>query len=225
MKIDLRNGSTTTDPRLDRIEAFDEESKLYRILTLGQDKPASVQWDCQVQLDQGKEGACVGFGIGHTLSAAGYRNVDNNMARSLYWLTQVADPWEGGAYPGAKPFYQGTSVLHGLKTAKEIGLIKSYNWAFGLGDVLAGLQRGPGVLGCTWLQSMQSPDADGFITYDGNEVGGHCACVKGCNMRHEFVIIRNSWGSGWGSNGDCYMSFADFTKLLAAKGEVAFIQR
>ncbi|PIE72301.1 MAG: hypothetical protein CSA20_08535 [Deltaproteobacteria bacterium] len=225
MRIDLRDGKVTADPRCDRLEHFDERSKSYRVDLLGAEQQKTVRWEVPVQLDQGMEGACVGFGISHALAVHGVR-VDNLSARQLYWATQLSDAWRGGAYPGACPHYEGTAVLYGLKTTKELGLIGGYTWAFSLADVIDGLQHGPAVLGCRWSQGMASTDAHGFVVYDDQAlVGGHCACITGADIRYRFLTIKNSWGTGWGANGCCHISFPDFEKLLANKGEVAFIQQ
>lgn len=64
--MQLRDGSTVEDPRLDRLVQFDERSRGYGIVPLleAQDKtqPRSYTWGCDIRtLDQGREGACVGF--------------------------------------------------------------------------------------------------------------------------------------------------------------------
>jgi hypothetical protein len=61
-------------------------------------------------LDQGKEGACVGFAWSHELAAYPVRvEVDDEFARSkIYAEAQKIDEWPGEAY-------HGTSVLAGAK--------------------------------------------------------------------------------------------------------------
>lgn len=36
-------------------------------------------------------------------------------------------------------------------------------------------------------------------------IGGHCMCVAGYGQRPGYFTVRNSWGTSWGDNGDCYM--------------------
>ena len=69
-----------------------------------------------VDSHQGQECACVGFAITHALNTmCPSLNLTGTFAvKHVYWEAQRADPWEGGAYPEAKPRYEGTSVLHAV---------------------------------------------------------------------------------------------------------------
>ena len=49
-------------PILDRIARFDERSREWGIRKLQPGEPRSYTWDCDTNLNQGNEGACVGFG-------------------------------------------------------------------------------------------------------------------------------------------------------------------
>ena len=35
----------------------------------------------------------------------------------------------------------------------------------------------------------------------GNEVGGHCVCIVGYDDDGKYWIAKNSWGTGWGTEG------------------------
>ena len=39
-------------------------------------------------------------------------------------------------------------------------------------------------------------------------LGGHAVCVVGYDDNRQVFIVRNSWGTGWGANGDFYMPYA-----------------
>lgn len=227
--ITLRNNTKTSDTRLDRLQQFDERSREYR-LRIGTNRLRSYTWRCNANLDQGSEGACVGFGISHELCSrpAEVKGLDNAYARErIYWEAQKIDDWDGGSYPGASPRYEGTSVLAGVKIAKSLGWFDEYRWAFGIDDLLRGLAyNGPSVLGINWYNGMYSPDAKGFIRPSGTLAGGHCILARAINARDEFITLRNSWGAAWGKGGDCYISFADMDKLLKEDGEsVFFVKR
>ena len=59
-------------PRVfDRLVQFDERSRAFPIRALidADAKPRSYTWQCPVWLDQGTEGACVGFGVSHEAAA------------------------------------------------------------------------------------------------------------------------------------------------------------
>ncbi len=66
----LRNGRIINDRRLDRLPSFDERSRNFPIRKLVAGLiPKTHIWECTQVLDQGPDGACVGFGITHELIA------------------------------------------------------------------------------------------------------------------------------------------------------------
>jgi hypothetical protein len=135
----------------------------------------------------------------------------------------MIDPWPGGSYPGASPFYEGTSVLAGVKIAHAQGWFDEYRWAFSLDELIMGVgHNGPAVLGVAWYEGMYFPDADGFVHIKGNRVGGHCILCNAVNVKHKYFTLTNSWGAGWGMVGTCFISFDDMERLLAERGEAVF---
>lgn len=200
---------------------FDERSRGYSVRALvGEPVPVpSREWPIPVWLDQGQEGACVGFGHTHRASAAGF-DVDTEAARVLYWRAQELDEWDGQNY-------EGTSVLGGCKAAQEAGWIHEYRWAFGEPELALGIfEIGPAVIGVNWYTDMHNPDADGIIRPTGNLSGGHCVCVRGrlTDVQFSFglatvYVIRNSWGRGWGRDGECYILDSDMAALIGQDGE------
>jgi hypothetical protein len=188
--------------------------------------PRSYTWRCNQTLDQGPDGACVGFGVAHEMIArpAEVQGVTDRYAKEqIYWNAQRIDVWEGGSYPGAYPFYEGTSVLAGAKVARSLGWIDSYRWAFGINDLLLGVgYNGPAVIGINWYEGMFYPDAKNFIHPTGQVAGGHCVLVNAVNVRLQRLTIHNSWGGSWGKNGEVYISFTDMDRLLRESGEACF---
>ena len=228
MSIKLKNNQETEDPKLDRLVQFDERSRAYSIAdVLTSKKLRSYTWRCNDWFDQGREGACVGFALGHELAArpAEVKGLDYDyLVKEIYWEAQKIDPWEGGSYPGASPEYAGTSILAGVKRVKQLGWIEEYRWAFNIEDVLYGIgHNGPAVLGIPWHYDMYFPDDDGFIKPTGQIVGGHAILARAINMKKGYVTLRNSWGKSWGKKGDCYISFEDLEKLLNNYGECCFL--
>lgn len=95
---------------LGRRREFDERSRAFPIRTLTEAvEPKQKYWRCDARLDQGREGACVGFAWGHELNAEPRRwwTTDQH-ARVIYRRAQQLDQWPGENY-------EGTSVLAGAK--------------------------------------------------------------------------------------------------------------
>lgn len=188
-------------------------------------------WECDTVLDQGQEGACVGFGWSAELaSKPKVVAVDNEFAKLLYHRAQQLDDWDGEDYSG-------TSVLAGAKALMEHKnsagdpLIGAYRWAFGVEQTLRVLSHhGPVVLGITWYDNMYDPDENNYIHANGEVVGGHCillvgaefvltddsqpATIDNIDKDQSYVILHNSWGNGWGDNGEAKLSVADLYVLL-----------
>lgn len=208
------------DPRLDRLPEYDERSRDFpvtAVLPREAVKPRSYLWRCQITLDQENEGSCVGFAWSHELAArpSEVQHVDSVAARTIYRVAKTLDQWPGDNYSG-------TSVLAGIKAVQQIypHMIEGYKWAFSVEEVIATIGYfGPVVLGIKWYNSMYTPDEQGFVHVGGLVAGGHAILARGVNVKGKFVILRNSWGPGWGMNGDCYLTFDDLNILLQNQGE------
>lgn len=232
----LRDGRCTADPRLDRIRQTDLRSLNYPVsdvLTADEyRRPRSYTWKLGMEaLDQGPNGACVGFGWGHELSARPgvVTGVNDQFALGVYFGAQRRDPWPGGAYPGAEDFYEGTSVLAGAQEVRERGWIDEYRWCFTLDDLVATLgYRGPVVAGLDWTEDMFEPDHDFFLRPTGRYAGGHCVCIQGVHVERtvelgdgpdtldpirSYVTIVNSWSPGWGTRGRAKITLVDLAVL------------
>jgi hypothetical protein len=240
----LKDGSTTRDGRLDRLVQFDERSRAYRAVDGLEMHPLrSYTWRCDSWLNQGAEGSCVGHAWAHELAARpAVVPVSSATAIGIYHRAQSAhDPWPGGAYPGASPFYEGTSVLGGAKAVMELQnakgeqFIEGYRWIFGLEDGVRVVgYRGPVVLGINWYSGMFNVDVDGYIRRSGYVAGGHAIlwhsvkCIfssSGKNfadldLERSYAVLHNSWGRTlWGVEGRAKISLADLGALLMEDGE------
>lgn len=226
----------TMDP-MDRVfdwqPRFDEESRNFPIRSAIPATPPRKRnklWRVGPILDQGREGACVGFGWTAELLAtpvavkldrvkAVVPSDPQRFARETYLAAQRIDEWEGEQY-------EGTSVLAGAKVLHSLGLLKEYRWAFSIEDVVdAVLAKGPVVLGIPWYSGMYETDQTGVLKVDGSIVGGHCITAVG--YRHKAdrldgadgVILQNSWGPDWGINGLGLIRVNELADLLRANGE------
>lgn len=224
----LKDGSISLDRRLDRIVQFDKRSRQFPVRQLLEaKKPRSYTWRLDLRLDQGTDGACVGFGIAHELAAlpAPVPGLDFRFAKErIYWEAQKIDPWPGGAYPGASPRYEGTSVLAGIKVAHKMGYFDSYRWSFGIEDLILGVgYNGPAVVGTVWTRDMFRPGQHGFIHPTGAIVGGHCYLINSVDVKGKCFTIVNSWGPSWGRNGCAFITWHEMDRLLQQAGEAAFM--
>lgn len=219
--IQLRGGYRTSDRRLDRIPQFDPRSRSFgaaAVLPVHRD-PKTTMWVCAGVLDQGEEGACVGFSWTHELIAEPYptEGLTNDNAREIYNLAKTLDDTPGEDY-------EGTAVLAGAKAVKQKGYMDEYRWALSFDEVLLALSyRGPVVFGINWYESMYEP-SNATVAISGNVAGGHAILGRGVNMERQAIVLHNSWGSSWGGGpdldpGDAYLSFDDLKRLLAEDGE------
>jgi hypothetical protein len=154
----------------DWVSSHDEKSREYDIRSVigTVDRHKKFWRASKIRLDQGREGACVGYGWAAELMARPFEvgGRDNptirgmaprEYARLVYKEAQKIDRWPGEGYSG-------TSVLAGAKMVKQHGFIDSYRWAFGIDDVLDTLvAQGPVVVGIPWHQGMYRTRPSGLV--------------------------------------------------------------
>lgn len=209
---------------------FDKRSLDYGIRTIipkGSVAKRRVVWKTGPVLDQGSEGACVGFGwVGEFLaepvvpSTPITESAGNRLAIKFYKEAQTIDEWPGEDYSG-------TSVLAGAKTMQKHGYISGYRWCFSLPDLRdAIVSEGPVVIGVNWYSSMYSAP-NGVVKVEGEKVGGHCILVVGYDpqklingRRTEAYLWRNSWGSDYGINGSAWITAHDLQRLIKERAEI-----
>ncbi len=231
-RLPLKNNSFTEDPRIDRVEEFDDRSLGFRVrerLTPSQiGRPRSYTWRVRTVLDQAMQGACVGFAWAHDLVArpAEVSGISARFAReTIYWRAQQRDRYPGGSYPGASPIMGGTSVLAAAKVVRDLGYIREYRWATRLEELLAVLgYHGPVVLGCRWPRGMHAPDSRSFVAPTGSQMGSHCVLLTGVKVvrasggaldpDRSWFTFQNSWGTDWGDEGRGRILVSDLEPLL-----------
>jgi hypothetical protein len=183
-------------------------------------------WGTGDVLDQGAEGACVGFGWSGELAAAPVRipQIDNRFALGMYQRAKTLDEWPGEDY-------EGTSVLAGAKACQQLKLIGEYRWSFSIEDLRDALIHiGPVVIGIPWMDGMYQTRPSGLVDVSGRVVGGHCILLTGYNpkmrisgegffKRWEVARWRNSWGTSYGKKGDGWIQMEDLERLLQNSGE------
>ncbi len=247
----LRDGSSTDDPRLGRLQQFDPASRNYTIRELIDD-PATRRddrarwWKPGPTLDQQREGQCVSEGCHDRRNGSPLRRrpvIDAFDARfEFYEACQHRDPWPGCSRGHDGPAYGGTSVLAGMQEGKDRGWWGPYRWV-GAGsgrledDVIDTLRAVGGiVLGIPWLDGMYDTNPDGLVDVTGRVVGGHCihafAWVPRLRLPRSFtgtkpaVAWHNSWGDSYGARrygrtGVGFVLLDDLLRLLEDGGEGA----
>lgn len=221
--------TATTDRTFDWVSNHDEESRNFPVSALASSVPrrAKLWRPGRERLDQGREGACVGFAwTGELISSPNRTKLANGdgFALELYREAQRLDVWPGENYSG-------TSVLAGAKASQKAGYIGEYRWAFGIEQVIDALiSVGPVVIGIPWLSGMYETRPSGLVEVSGDVVGGHAITLtgyhprmrirgEGWHIRHEIIKWRNSWGKGYGRCGDGYIRKDDLARLLSQDGE------
>ena len=172
--------------------------------------PEYTIWERGDSTDQGREGACVGFGWGnwHNCKPKGFLNqVENTYCYSYYKRAQELDPWPGTSY-------EGTSVRAGAKVALERSLLDTYVWARSISELDTWLlTRGPVVCASNWYNSMDRITPSAWVPVDVNSGvrGGHCYLLYG--LKEGVYYFQNSWGDDYGDFGSFYMTVEDLKEL------------
>jgi hypothetical protein len=172
-------------------------------------------WVDPTVLDQGDFGTCVGNAWAGWGNAEPIRDdYDEDDARAIYYESTCI----GGA---CDPTYQeGSTTRDGAKAMQKRLKLTAYAFATGLADIDEWLNKhGPVVIGINWTDSMFTPDPDGTVHYTGSVEGGHEIVILQNVVSKDRYLVRNSWGSGWGVNGDFFILKTDMQKLLADSGD------
>lgn len=217
--------------KLDWKPRFDPRSRNYAIADVVGEVPDKAKiWPKGSVLDQGWEGACVGFAWTAEALASPQADyvtdeaVGNSFASDVYKVAQTLDEWEGENY-------EGTSVLAGAKVMRALGFFQEYRWAFSIEDVRkAVIAEGPVVIGVDWYENMYDTEPSGLVKIGGRNVGGHALTVAGYHPRRRFNVNgryeyhrafqwRNSWGREYGIYGNGWIKYDDLAELLSHYGE------
>lgn len=157
-------------------------------------------------LDQRDTPHCVGFAAAHALWCAPLRT--------------FADPH--GIYRGCKlidglPEVDGTFVRAAARILRAAGAIASYHWARSVDAIVTHLlESGPIIAGTDWYEGM---DQGGVMQARGAILGGHAYLLRSVNRRTGLVRVRNSWGRGWGDQGEADLPIDQLRTLLRDDGE------
>jgi len=189
-------------------------------------------------LDQGKEGACTGFGLAAVINLLKHRRGEQAQvsARMLYEMAQKHDEWPGEDYAGSScrgaikgwknmgvcsdeiwPYNTrtpGTLTIEKAKDARNTILGAYYRLRPDLNDYHAAInETGAIFVSATVHSGWNSPrePAGGDlaeISYSSEITGGHAFAIVGYNQQG--FIVQNSWGSRWGTDGFALWHYEDW---------------
>ncbi len=139
-------------------------------------------------------------------------------ALNWYRYTTHNDEFDG-AY---EPDDTGSSGLSASKCTVHHGYAKGYVHGFSLADAFTILNHQPYGQGTVWYDSMFNTSSSGEvkITQGSGIAGGHEYTAIGNDVANRRIWYRNSWGSGWGVNGEFWMSWDTVDRLLHEDGDV-----
>ncbi|MBB2963687.1 C1 family peptidase [Methylobacterium sp. R2-1] len=188
-------------------------------------------------LDQGKEGACTGYGLAtvanYLLKArGGTEEADSVSAWMLYTMAKRYDEWPGEDYDGS-------SARGAMKGWHKHGLCAERLWKDKKGDITLTEERAANALerplGAYFrvnhkdLVAMHAAisetgvlfatasvhrgwqtvrEGDEAIAFEDGVLGGHAFAIVGYNR--EGFWIQNSWGPRWGRGGIALLTYADW---------------
>lgn len=202
--------------------SLDADPKDYRLPFTASEEKVELQskkWECPVRLDQGSEGACVGFGGGHHIACRPMpQPVTEKLARFFYEGAQDYDEWEGDDYEGTS----GNGLMRFLHWAGVIGTYYRVRTRDELDRLLS--EKSPVSGGFPWKEGMFEPDRGGFVRYEGETKGGHYVCINGVDFERKFYWIVQSWGRKHGIGGEVKVSFADMEAMIRDGGKIYWFE-
>jgi len=189
-------------------------------------------------LNQGREGACVGFGLAAVANYLIWNRTKTRAKpimispRMLYEMTKRYDEWQG-------EHYDGTSLRGAMKGWNKHGVCPETAWPydpkdggrltpqrqeaalrFPLGAYyrvrhlhLNHMQSAINTVGVLCASALAHSgwdrvDATGHIPYRNDPIEGHSFAMIGYDA--EGFWIQNSWGTDWGAKGFGHLSYDDW---------------
>jgi hypothetical protein len=185
-------------------------------------------------LDQGREGACTGFGLAAVINMQNkLRGRDYTVStRMLYEMARKYDEW-----PGEK--YEGSSCRGAIKGWYAMGVCREDQWQYdpkkpGVLTVERARKARENTVGAYYRMEPKVTDfhaalsetgalfvsarvhtgwrhsqvKDGVIPFRRQQLGGHAFAIVGYDARGFWV--QNSWGEEWGADGLALWTYEDW---------------
>ena len=221
------------DARPDSLDFRDQmyTASLYEVPTKI-DLKEYTSWKVPI-LDQGKEGACTGYGlatVAHYLLRRrkiipDQRSVSPKM---FYEMAKRYDEWPGEDYSGSsargamkgwykhgvcgEDCYKATGKLNDAITADALQRPLGAYYRVNHKDLVA-MHSAMAEVGILYATSIvhggwDNAGKDGIIKYEEKPLGGHAFAIVAYD--HDGFWIQNSWGKDWGKNGFGHISYDDW---------------
>jgi hypothetical protein len=185
--------------------------------------------------NQGREGACTGFGLAAVIDLLNHRRNSSLIvsARMLYEMAKRFDKWPGEDYSGS-------SCRGAIRGWRNMGVCKEENWPYEVDDTstltaaqaiearnntvgayyrvrqeIADFHAALNEVGVLYVSAKvhdgwsKQSTRDGEIVYEGQVAkDGHAFAIVGYNNRGFW--IQNSWGTDWGHGGIALWRYEDW---------------
>lgn len=142
--------------------------------------------------------------------------VDELFGIQCYEAATELDGMPGNTYPTTDG---GSSGLGGVKALQKAGLCSRYLHAFSVQAIATALQYGPVAMGTIWTESMFNPDAGGYLTIEGDPVGGHEWLIAGFDVDSREFLAVNHWTATWGLDGLFKLKWDQLETLMDDNGD------
>ena len=235
-------GNSLTDKRLGwRKDKHDPRDYVHRPKYEAMRIPPSVnllKWTAPIR-NQGKEGSCVGFGVGGGLSS-----VAKQLKVYKEWFSP-RDIYNGARYLEGDMQQEGCMPRDAWRWVVANGCLLEHFWPYvvnqdsnvlppaefnvdraqwpvvsyirvdqGTAGLMSALAEGHFVsIGTPWFEEWMSPGLSGKLSAPSGSssvAGGHETYLYGYDSGKELFFGCNSWGRTWGSCGKYKMPFSSF---------------
>lgn len=188
-------------------------------------------------LDQGREGACTGFGLAAVVNLQRRLKYGPEIPpvspRMLYEMARRFDEWTGEDYEGSSirgalrgflnsgvcleknwPYDDadgGLLTLDRVRAARKIVLGAYYRVQPSIADMHAAIHEAGAVYTSARVHDgWFNPENGRIVPHSSSPGGGHAFAIVGYNS--EGFWVQNSWGPHWGDDGVALWEYADWAR-------------
>lgn len=203
----------------------DPRSRAYRAARRAPVLVEDAEWMPRIPaMNQGALGRCVPTAgtamltcapFWDTLEPALQRTLLDPVQREAWAVQAYRDVTRLDPFLGAwEPEDTGSDGLSLWRLWRDRGLAGGSEHVMSLEDAHSAIQKGPVLLGISWLANMDNVRSDGTVAVSGANRGGHEVLCYRYEKARDLWWCRNSWGSDWGRRGDFAFDSAGYQRLM-----------